>query len=136
MNLRGIEYDPEDKNLWVSAYDGAIYKIAGFETKTISSVDEGVMGLNAMINADIYPNPATETAFLTFTLPLGLSEAKVELYDIYGNKALALFNGYVEPMSLKTLSFSVKDMTSGMYSLIISSKDGLIRTSKSISIQR
>ena len=136
LNLRGIEYDPEDKNLWVSAYDGAIYKIAGFETKTISSVDEGVMGLNAMINADVYPNPATETAFLTFTLPLGLSEAKVELYDIYGNKALALFNGYVEPMSLKTLSFSVKDLTSGMYSLIISSKDGLIRTSKSISIQR
>ena len=94
------------------------------------------MGLNAMINADVYPNPATETAFLTFTLPLGLSEAKVELYDIYGNKTLALFNGYVEPMSLKTLSFSVKDLTSGMYSLIISSKDGLIRTSKSISIQR
>ena len=134
LNLRGIEYDPEDKNLWVSAYDGAIYKVAGFETKTISSIEEGIMGLGSLIQTNIYPNPANETCFLDMTAPEGIEILHAELFDMMGRPIAVIYDGYVQSGIMKTISFSVKDFPTGMYTLVVGTKDGMKKTARMLSI--
>ena len=35
INSRGIDYDPRDKNFWITDYNGNLYKLAGFDTPQI-----------------------------------------------------------------------------------------------------
>jgi hypothetical protein len=134
LNLRGIEYDPEDKNLWVSAYDGAIYKIAGFETKTISSVDEGVMGLNAVINADIYPNPASDYFTVEGKCAGTDNLLKIELFDLQGR--LVLEETFVPEAERFRKQFRLNELPAGVYWLKMSDKRGILIDAQTLGITR
>ena len=136
INARGVEFDPSDKNLWVSSYDGAIYKVAGFETKSVSVEDDNMLTtMNQEYATELYPNPASETCFFSFIMPTDNDYAQVDIYDLLGKKSLSIFKGYVEPNSQKNINFSVKDINPGVYSVIIRSKDGSHKAMRRLIVQ-
>lgn len=91
INGRGVEFDPSDKNMWLSDYGGTIYKMAGFHT--ILSAEESPYGQYATekIDARIYPNPMTDFSNISFTAPKA-SRVRIDIYDVYGRVVRTLFD--------------------------------------------
>ncbi|MFN3781825.1 MAG: T9SS type A sorting domain-containing protein, partial [Candidatus Kapaibacteriota bacterium] len=123
INARGIEFDPQDKNFWVTDYSGNIYKIAGFDL--ILSVDgkyEVPLELNSR-NVEIYPVPTKDYLHIKINPNLFTNLLTVEIYDQLGSKILQRdVNKSVGSSS--TLTISTNEMCSGMYFAFLRFADG------------
>jgi len=93
---------PRDKN-----------DIAGYFTPYPESVDE----INAYINLQVFPNPATNNLNISFDLPKGNDNVWIEVLDLTGKVILN------ENMSDSQISLDIASLESGSYLLKISSED-------------
>jgi len=120
INARGIEYDPRDKNLWVTDFSGNIFKIAGFETVTSVENDEAIN--SQYLNSLVYPNPMQETATFSFE-PTQNANIRVELVDLLGNKVSTLYSGLALQGQPITALIRANNLSNGVY-LIVLNQDG------------
>ncbi|MBK9250315.1 MAG: T9SS type A sorting domain-containing protein [Ignavibacteria bacterium] len=119
INARAIEYDPRDKNFWVSdPFNGIIYKIAGFETAV--GVDEPTdVSVGESLSASIYPNPANSTTFITYELNRPAHHLKVEITNLLGETVGTLFEEAVAGNNTHgILRFETSNLSNGIYSIL------------------
>lgn len=117
INARGVDYDPRDKNFWVSDYGGNIYKVAGFST--VLSVEEQFDLSNNLIDLNIYPNPMYENGSVSFELKNKSGIVSIELYSNTGNKIGTLFEQFSEMNNPKVIEINNDKLSSGVYNLVI-----------------
>jgi len=117
INARGVEYDPRDKNFWVSDYGGNIYKLAGFST--VLSVEEQFDLSNNLIDLNIYPNPMYENGSVSFELKNKSGLVSIELYSNTGQKIGTLFEQFSEMNVPKVIEINNDKLTSGVYNLVL-----------------
>jgi outer membrane protein assembly factor BamB len=119
INGRGVEYDPADKNLWITSFGGDIYKIAGFDTQ-INSYDENwqkSLELNNILSATIYPNPMQDFSNVSFALK-NAANIKIELFDVFGTRLAELFDGFVDEGSRNVIQLEGKKLNPGVYYIV------------------
>lgn len=115
INTRGIEYDPSDKNIFVSDFSGSIYKIAGFESDlSFNPVIDDLIS-NENIIATLSPNPASSMTVLTVTPKANCSSARIRLLDIRGREIKTVFLGELKTDTIETLSIDCAPFVSGTY---------------------
>lgn len=124
INGRGISYDVNDKNFWISDYGGNIYKIAGFET--IVGIDEKTDADNSIkTELLIYPNPASEQISVSISGAASIFNSfnqvdgniTIELIDILGNRLLSYtFDGIDD---LRNINLSLNNFDNGVYNLVL-----------------
>lgn len=124
INARGIEYDPRDKNLWISDYNGNIFKIAGFDL--LVTVGNDQISQNPTITASLFPNPTGETFELVINVKNFSQMVKIELFDVFGNKIETIHEGNISPFESKHFVRSIKNLTSGIYFVRISSGNQIL----------
>jgi photosystem II stability/assembly factor-like uncharacterized protein len=131
INARGVDYDPTDKNFWVSDYGGNIYKIAGFET--VTSVDESKSDFNnSDIEIKIAPNPMVNFASIAFEVKKDYSNVKIEIYDAIGKRVGILFDDRVNVSSPKNLVLNSEKYQNGLYNLVFIIDGQILETKKFI----
>ncbi len=119
INARGIELDPRDSNLWVSDYEGNIYKIIscdGSSKGTVPPPPLSVPGANipaGMSLAQNIPNPFTTVTRIAFTLPSAVS-ARLAVYDMNGREVAVLADGRFEAGE-QYAEFDPAGLPSGVY---------------------
>lgn len=113
INARGVEFDPRDKNLWISDYNGNIYKIAGFDL--VVNVEQHPNQQKLPFSVNIFPNPAYETFDISINSLNFLENVRIELYDIFGNKIESLFEGNIYPYESIHMSQNCNDKPSGIF---------------------
>lgn len=135
INARAIEYDPRDKNFWISdPFNGIIYKLAGFET--VVGVDEPTPSVTATesLSASIYPNPTSGAAFISYELNRPVSHLKVEITNLLGESLGTLFDNSVSGADAHgILRFETADLANGVYSVIFT-LDGTERIAQKVVI--
>ena len=113
INARGIDFDPGSKDLWISDYGGNIYKIAGFDTDAVISVEEDDLAGSEPL---IFPNPMREYSNISFEMP---KDGSLEIYvtDQMGRKVTGLFSGYLSKGEQKVIYVDASRFSSGVYSV-------------------
>ncbi len=114
INARGIEFDPRDGNLWITDYEGNIYKIAGFELQLGVEAKE-----NKSLQCLLYPNPANDFVNLYLSNNFIGKQFKVEICDVLGSFRQVVFEGFVEPRTTKSIEINLDKLNSGMYFAVI-----------------
>lgn len=118
MNARGIEYDPRDKNFWISTYEGAIYKVAGLEIA--SGVDEsGTTNSNDISNVRIHPNPANGLTYVAFTPQRNAERATVRIVNLLGATVATIYDGQAIAEEQNILKFEANNLMNGIYTVVI-----------------
>ncbi len=120
INCRGIEYDKNDKNFWITDFGGNIYKIAGFET--ISSIEQPNTESNKhqQLNCEIYPNPANQYTNLFIYNTENINNITINIYNTAGvnvqNHKLTPENSNINHIILNT-----EKLQTGLYFIEIKS---------------
>ncbi|MFP4368019.1 MAG: T9SS type A sorting domain-containing protein [Candidatus Kapaibacterium sp.] len=125
INARGIQYDPSDKNFWISDFGGGLYKIAGFETTL--SIEEPDIAIQNSIGLEAYPNPASGMINISFITDK-LKHIRIELYDLYGRKAALIGDKNFSGETL--ISFDTGALPSGHYYLNVYEGRSLINSKR------
>lgn len=120
-NARGIELDPRDSNLWVSDYNGSIYKVASCDgTAPHVPLDPGGSGVgydhdarSTTVLEQSIPNPAHDQIVIGFTLAEA-GDARLVLYSADGRRLLTLAEGRF-PAGRQSVRTSVATLPSGAY---------------------
>ncbi len=115
INARGIEFDPRDKNLWISDYNGNIYKIAGFDLLLSAGEQPTTKNTDKDVFADVFPNPASETINILLKTAGYSGPIQIELIDNLGNIISSGWKGDVGFYNTKLVSLSTRSITSGIY---------------------
>ncbi len=123
INARGIEYDPRDKNFWVADYGGNIFKVAGFETitpidTTVGGIDEPSDALSGILTSSIYPNPSSNTTFISYQMNKPSSHLKIEVVNLLGETFGTLFDNTTVGNDQNILRFETANLTNGVYSIV------------------
>jgi hypothetical protein len=130
INARGVDYDPRDKNIWISDYSGNIFKVAGFET--ISSVENEIQN-NEDYELLILGNPIIEKSTIAINLKKKSSNVQLELYSSSGRLVGTFFDNYLDINNPKVIELKNDNYSMGAYYLVLK-LDGLIVETKPISI--
>lgn len=112
INVRGIEYDPRDKNFWVSDYGGNIYKVAGLEIQT--SVNNRY-DIHPSAELRIAPNPTGDLCYIGFTPMQSATKATVVLRNLLGETLATIYNGSVIAEEQQIVQFDASMLPSGIY---------------------
>ncbi|MGB9771146.1 MAG: VPS10 domain-containing protein [Candidatus Kapaibacteriota bacterium] len=126
INARGIEYDPRDKNFWVTDYQGNIYKIAGFDLVLSTENTK----LPSTLQVKVFPNPAKDFVFLSFPQEIIDVLSKVQIVDSFGN---ILFEQNLDEGNenfRKSFVIDARDFASGIYFAVIKTESGKVATVK------
>lgn len=115
INARGIDYDPRDKNIWLTDFGGNLYKVAGFET-VLSSEEEPENISNSMFDVSVYPNPAADYFNVSFS-PLNGGEYNIELVNLLGIKVRNVFSGNLQPGDARNITINSDKYSEGIYYL-------------------
>lgn len=129
INGRGIAYDPEDKNFWVSDFGGTIYKIAGFET--ILSIADNEKATREKVQVLIYPNPIKDFGNLYIQSSEDLY-VNVYLQDILGNKVANLYSDFLYKNQEITIPIQKQHLPQGLYFIVIYNGNNPVVTKKLI----
>ncbi|MFC2131506.1 T9SS type A sorting domain-containing protein, partial [Bacteroidota bacterium] len=114
INCRGIEYDRNDKNFWITDFGGNIYKIAGFET--ILKVEEENPGKpNPVLEAEIYPNPMYDFSTITFSSGIENAVVDIHIFDIMGRIVNKFHKTLAGGQMSSYLQIDSEDFSSGIY---------------------
>jgi photosystem II stability/assembly factor-like uncharacterized protein len=115
INARGIDYDPRDKNIWLTDFGGNLYKVAGFETILSAEDNEDINGVE-LIYANIYPNPAVDFFNVSFSASKdGLYN--VELVNLLGIKIRNIFTGDLATGDARNITIGSDKYPEGIYYL-------------------
>jgi photosystem II stability/assembly factor-like uncharacterized protein len=128
MNARGIEFDPADRNVWVSDFDGNIYKVVtcqGLEEPTGATPETGLAGFALSQNT---PNPFRGETEIAFMLPKSAS-AQIRVHDANGRIVATLADGRYEAGTHR-VRFAPTDLPSGVYryTLVVDGSASLSRS--------
>ncbi len=119
INARGIEYDPRDKNFWVTSYGGDIFKIGGWEiTTNVGEEQEKAIAL------EVYPNPFDNTAFIGYNILRPSQSMRMEAVNLLGQTVQVIYDGPVAMGNSGVLRFDRNGLPAGVYSLIATFDDG------------
>jgi photosystem II stability/assembly factor-like uncharacterized protein len=132
INGRGITYNPQDKNFWVSDYGGSIYYIAGFET--VVGVED-LPDINNMVMSEVYPNPITSYSNISLKNNGTYGKFEIRLTDITGSMVRELFSGYLGTEAEELIHIGNQDLVPGLYNIIILKDGDYIRSHKLINIK-
>src|SRR5690606_15959832 len=89
INVRGMDLDPRDSNLWVSDYNGNIYKVISCDGSSLAPPPPPPLGvpripvpdgLELLQNA---PNPFTAVTAIGFRLPAA-DHVRLSIFDVEG----------------------------------------------------
>jgi hypothetical protein len=116
INARGVDHDPATKDFWVTDYGGDIYKIAGFNV-VLGAEDDFMRTEGATIETDVYPNPASEFANVSFELKGKPAHVRVVLSDVMGNSIIVPFDNTIGAGSPEIINLDTKNLSSGIYSI-------------------
>jgi hypothetical protein len=122
INARGIEFDPRDKNLWITDYNGSIYKIAGFDL--VLGVNREVISKgnsSKELEFRAYPNPAVSMIIFSMQPYEDLSNVKLEIHNSLGCIIEEASFDVIAKGEAKVLTFDTSKLNSGMYFVVISS---------------
>lgn len=115
INARGIDYDPSDKNFWVSDFGGNIYKIAGFET-VLSVKDNEAVSDKAKIETKIYPNPLSDFAIISFRNQTNEDfNINIQMKNSLGIKISDLYNQSLQSGQSDFINLNTLNIPSGFY---------------------
>ncbi|ROL57615.1 T9SS C-terminal target domain-containing protein [Bacteroidetes/Chlorobi group bacterium ChocPot_Mid] len=132
INCRGIEYDPADRNIWITDFGGNIYKIAGFET----ILDAGEINhYNTFFETDIYPNPMSDYTTISLNNISDLEDIEVNIINTLGEKAKHFYKRFDKGQNSGFIQIEGKDLNSGVYYLVFQSQ-GRILQSKQLVIMK
>jgi hypothetical protein len=116
INVRGIEYDPRDKNFWVSDYSGTIFKVAGLEIST--GVEDG--DKPAATNINIHPNPTGEFCYIAYTPLHNAASAVVSVVNMLGETVAVAYRGSARAEEQTIVRFDgVKSLPAGVYTVVV-----------------
>ena len=115
INARGIDIDPEDKNFWITDFNGNIYKIAGFGTISDVNQHNKVIEQNK-IECVIYPNPIRDYSRCAIKTEIE-GQLYVVLSDVLGNKIDVLFQDIVSNNSYYNFTIDASNYSNGIYNL-------------------
>lgn len=127
INARGIELDPRDSNLWVSDYQGSIYKVISCDGRVqagpppISSVP-GAAVPEGMGLAQNLPNPFATTTRISFSLPYA-TNARLAVYDESGRMVMKLADGAMSE-GTHSAEFNPAGLPSGVYRYVLTIDGG------------
>jgi photosystem II stability/assembly factor-like uncharacterized protein len=118
INARGVEFDPLDRNLWVSDFHGNIWKMVTCEglalahdTTTSAPVERAaVTGITLEQNA---PNPVSSTTSIRLVLARP-EEARLVVHDMSGRLVAVLHDGRVEAGE-HVFAFDTDGLAAGVY---------------------
>lgn len=115
INARGIDFDPRDKNLWISDYNGNIYKIAGFDL--LLNIEERHKDKNVFNNlaVDVFPNPVLDVLYVRLKTTEYSGPVQIELVDNLGNIVATIWQGEIESYTTELVSLSTQQLTSGIF---------------------
>jgi hypothetical protein len=133
INVRGIELDPRDSNLWISDYGGNIYKIVSCDSKSaagpppVTSVPGTAIPEGMSLSQNL-PNPFSTTTEIMFTIPT-TANVKVSVYDQVGKLIQVVADSRFEQGS-HSVRFEPIGLPSGVYrySMTIDNGPTLTRT--------
>ncbi len=134
INARGVDFDPVDKNFWVSTFDGSIYKLAGFET-VVNSVDDDPAFYESIIETDLYPNPMTDFSTFTFKLKKHSGRVRVELSNVLGERIGRLFDKNISALEPNVVQINGNGLESGMYYVSIFIDGKLVTSEKLVVVK-
>lgn len=103
---------------WVVGSNGTILRYGGSSSSVTDPENEVTSTLN------IYPNPFSQKATLTFDVP-GQTKAEIEIYDLSGRKLCLVYSGSFLP-GLQTISLELPALGNGVYLCRISHSKGFI----------
>ncbi len=134
INARGIEYDPRDKNYWITDLSGNIYKIANFDTPSnpISDVPEQKTQSSGVI---ISPNPSRDRAVIRYMLQQVEADVKLEVYNLVGEKVAVLVDGRVSTDDFSAAILDCHNLPNGVYTVSLT-VDGVQRPGERFVVSR
>lgn len=117
INARGIEFDPRDKNFWVTDYNGNIYKIAGFDLMLSVGQKETNLEVSTNLEITISPNPAKD--YVHIKINNNESIASLKIYDQIGN--ILFERDYTEDYGNEEnyKIIDIRSLSSGIYFAIL-----------------
>ena len=95
-------------------------KVVSFENDLASGVDE----LTVVEDLSIFPNPASEKVEISFDLVELIDNVTIEMYDVLGKRILTKQLGTL-PTGNQNITLDIADMSSGIYTLIITSNQAI-----------
>ena len=93
----------------VSALLNSGAKLGSCNLNEILSQPEPTSVLNA------YPNPFDQHINLQFKLPVSDTHVKLDVYDIYGRKAMQIFEGATESGQIQNFSLNANELRGGVF---------------------
>lgn len=117
INARGIEYYPQNKELWISDYDGSIFKISTEVAEVIAGAENGQDTETSPIQAFITPNPLHESASVSFTTERP-SHIRLSVVNMLGEEVALLFDGKTEQEGIHTIRFESNTLPAGVYTAV------------------
>ena len=95
-------------------------EIVPFRNDLASGVDE----LTVVEDLSIFPNPASEKVEISFDLVELIDNVTIEMYDVLGKRILTKQLGTL-PTGNQNITLDIADMSSGIYTLIITSNQAI-----------
>jgi len=134
INVRGMDLDPRDSNLWVSDYNGNIYKVISCDGSSLAPPPPPPLGvpripvpdgLELLQNA---PNPFTAVTAIGFRLPAA-DHVRLSIFDVEGRLVSTLMDARMEA-GQHAIEFNPAGLPSGVYrySLTIGNGASLTKT--------
>ncbi len=119
INARGVEYDPRDKNYWITDLSGNIFKIANFDTPSnpLSDVQQNP---EIPTGLSISPNPSHEHAFIRYTMTQAQAHVRIDVYSLLGERMVTLVDGMKTLDDNNNVILDTHEMPAGMYSVVLS----------------
>ncbi len=119
INARGVEFDPRDKNFWITDYQGNIYKIAGFDL--ILNFEEIKKLTHLQNSGELTINPSPAKDFVYFSIPeVDTDQMVIQIFDQLGNTVL---NQEFRGLQKFSYSLDIRNYPNGMYfALLIAGK--------------
>lgn len=138
INVRGIELDPRDSNLWVSDYSGNIYKVISCDGSSRAVPPPSLSVPYAPVPAGMtllpnVPNPFASSTRIPFTLPFA-TDVQLHVYNVNGRQVATLANGRYEGGS-HAVEFDPSGLPSGVYRYSLSIGNGAMLTRTMIYIR-
>jgi hypothetical protein len=113
INCRGIEYDPTDKNFWITDYGGNIYKISGFETTV--DVEAQLKPEETGIELEIFPNPAEDFTNILIKSAKENTDIEIMVCDVLGNCLSKVKKQNVNLINGNSIFIETEKLSSGIY---------------------
>ncbi|MES2765041.1 MAG: T9SS type A sorting domain-containing protein [Bacteroidota bacterium] len=114
INARGVEYDPNEQNLWVTEYDGSIYKISTSVAEIIAGVENSPVAQQSPLQVFVTPNPFSDGSEISFST---VRQANIKLYitDALGKQVAVVFDGVVQAGAMQNIKFESSHLAAGIY---------------------